>query len=172
MMRDWSDRDPGDPVEERRLRRWLAVFIFIQVAAFAAFAWPLFARSPGSVPIVPAGRAFDCTAIAVWDGDGPIWCAEGPRVRLAGIAARELDNSCRPHHPCPAAGGVAARDALVTLLGGPRGALRTGHIRVGPILLSCRSTGWAKGDRTAARCTRAGRDLATQLTAAGVAARW
>jgi endonuclease YncB( thermonuclease family) len=35
-----------------------------------------------------AGAAFTCTPVRVWDGDGPIWCAEGPKVRLAGIAAR------------------------------------------------------------------------------------
>lgn len=44
---------------------------------------------------LPAGVSFSCTPIAVWDGDGPIWCAEGPRIRLAGVAAREIDGSCR-----------------------------------------------------------------------------
>ncbi len=34
--------------------------------------------------IVPAGQTFDCTLTAVWDGDGPIWCAEGPHIRLSG----------------------------------------------------------------------------------------
>ena len=44
--------------------------------------------------IVPAGQSFNCTPTAVWDGDGPIWCAEGPHIRLSGIAAREMDGSC------------------------------------------------------------------------------
>ena len=35
-----------------------------------------------AVPVVPAGEVFTCTPVSVWDGDGP-------RVRLAGIAARE-----------------------------------------------------------------------------------
>ena len=43
---------------------------------------------------VPAGQSFTCTPTAVWDGDGPIWCAEGPKVRLAGISAREIDGTC------------------------------------------------------------------------------
>ena len=38
--------------------------------------------------IVAAGQTFTCTPTHVWDGDGPIWCAEGPHVRLSGIAAR------------------------------------------------------------------------------------
>src|SRR4028118_43364 len=56
-----------------------------------------------------AEALFICTPVEVWDGDGPIWCAEGPRVRLAGIAARELDETCRPGHPCPRARGRRAR---------------------------------------------------------------
>jgi endonuclease YncB( thermonuclease family) len=40
--------------------------------------------------IIAAGATFACTPIAVWDGDGPVWCAEGPRIRLHGIAAREV----------------------------------------------------------------------------------
>jgi len=71
-----------------------------------------------SLAIVAAGQTFICTPIRVWDGDGPIWCAEGPRIRLAGIAAREIDGTCRPAHPCPPADARRARDHLVGLLGG------------------------------------------------------
>jgi hypothetical protein len=65
-----------------------------------------------AVAIVPAGVDFTCTPIAVWDGDGPVSCAEGPRLRLAWIAAREIDGTCRDNQPCPAADAVQARDAL------------------------------------------------------------
>ena len=30
--------------------------------------------------VIPAGQTFTCTPVAVWDGDGPIWCEEGPRI--------------------------------------------------------------------------------------------
>src|SRR3546814_10585011 len=50
--------------------------------------------------IVAAGLIFLCTPTLVADGDGPVWCAEGPRIRIAGIAARELDGTCRRGHPC------------------------------------------------------------------------
>ena len=43
--------------------------------------------------IVAAGASFACTPTRVWDGDGPVWYAEGPHVRLAGIAAREMDGT-------------------------------------------------------------------------------
>lgn len=108
------------------------------------------------IAIIPAGQAFACTPVRVWDGDGPIWCAEGPRVRLAAIGARELDGTCRRHQPCPAMSGTAARDVLVQLLGGARGVTRDGHVIVAGPTMRCQSNGSAKGNRTAARCTLPG----------------
>ena len=123
--------------------------------------------------IVPAGQAFTCKPTHVWDGDGPIWCAEGPRIRLAGIAARELDGTCRRGHPCPEASGIAARDALVRLLGGARGVSRDGHVLVDGPRLRCRSGGLDKYRRQLATCALAGRrDLGTALIERGVAVRW
>ena len=101
---------------------------------------------------VAAGLSFACTPTRVWDGDGPIWCAEGPKVRLAGIAAQEMDGSCRPGHPCPAASAASARDQLVQLLGGARGRAREGHVLVKGPQLRCESNGSAGGARTAAWC--------------------
>lgn len=125
------------------------------------------------VPIVAAGSRFSCTAVAVWDGDGPIWCAEGPRVRLEGIAAREIDGTCRPGPPCPKASGHQSRDYLVRLLGGPRGIRSTGHIAVNGPRLSCVSGGNAKGKRTAAFCSAPGvGDLSCAMVKGGYALRW
>lgn len=123
--------------------------------------------------IVPSGEAFTCTPTAVWDGDGPIWCAEGLQVRLAGIAAREMDGSCRPGHPCPDAGPLAARDHLVRLVGEARGTNRSGHILVSGPAMRCISQGGAGGNRTAAFCTspRSG-DVACAMLRGGYAARW
>ena len=44
-------------------------------------------NAKADVPVIPSGQTFECTLTHVWDGDGPIWCEEGPRLRLAGIAA-------------------------------------------------------------------------------------
>ena len=109
----------------------------------------------------------------MWDGDGPIWCAEGPRIRLAGVAARELDGSCRPSHPCPGPSGVAARNTLVGLLGGPRGTLGDGARQGRRRAARCVSEGDGKGGRTAAWCVapRVG-DLSCALVGKGVALRW
>jgi len=124
-------------------------------------------------PVVPVGETFTCTPVAVWDGDGPIWCAEGPKIRLSGIAARELDGTCSTGHPCPDAAGIAARDELVGLLGGQKGTLPTGHIKVSTQPLKCISMGGGKGSRTAAFCRRQdGLDLSCAMVSSGKAARW
>jgi endonuclease YncB( thermonuclease family) len=129
-------------------------------------------EAPG-VAIVPAGERFACTPEKVWDGDGPIHCAEGPKVRLAGIAAREMDGSCSPGHPCPEATAEAARDSLAAMLGRSTGRASTGHLLVEGPTLECLSQGSAKGSRTAAWCTSptAG-DLSCAMVASGTVAKW
>lgn len=123
--------------------------------------------------IVPAGQSFACTPIRVWDGDGPIWCAEGPHVRLSGIAAREMDGRCSGNQPCPDASAIEARDTLVRLVGRRLGTSPEGHVLVkGPTLI-CRSTGGAGGSRTAAWCASplVG-DLSCAMVQSGTALRW
>lgn len=123
--------------------------------------------------IVPAGQSFDCTPTRVWDGDGPIWCAEGPRIRLSGIAAREADGTCRANQPCPKASAGASRDALVALLGQAKGKSSEGHILVTGPTMKCRSIGSGGGSRTAAWCVspRAG-DISCAMVRGGWALRW
>jgi endonuclease YncB( thermonuclease family) len=130
-------------------------------------------RADARSQIVPAGETFTCTPTAVWDGDGPIWCAEGPKIRIAGVAAREIDGSCRSNQPCPAVTGMDARDRLVVLFGGAKGTLATGHIIVRSGPMSCRSEGDGTGDRTAAWCASpAFGDLSCEVVKAGGAVRW
>src|SRR5688500_79871 len=100
--------------------------------------------------VIPAGQTFECTPIRVWDGDGPVWCAEGPHVRLSGIAAREKDGTCRTNQPCPDTGAIEARNALVRLVGKAIGTSSEGHILVRGPSMTCRSHGSAGGTRTAA----------------------
>ena len=122
---------------------------------------------------VASGETFRCTPTHVYDGDGPIWCAEGPKIRLAGIAAREIDNSCSPGHPCPKATGIQARDALVRLVGTPIGTGPKGHILVKGPTMTCTSTGNAKGSRTGAWCiSPRGGDINCAMVKNGMAARW
>ena len=122
--------------------------------------------------LAAAAAAFLCTPTAVYDGDGPLWCAEGPKIRLKGIAAREIDGTCRRGHPCPAASGIEARDALVELLGGRRGTLRSGHIRVRYPTMRCFQQGTSY-DRVVASCRLAdGRDLGAAMLQTGTVLPW
>lgn len=123
--------------------------------------------------VVAAGQSFTCTPVRVWDGDGPIWCAEGPRIRLSGIAAREMDGSCSKGHPCPSASAEQARDALVRYLGEPTGKSEHGHIIVKGPPLKCSSVGAAGGKRTAAWCASPKHgDLSCAMAKSGYAAKW
>lgn len=123
--------------------------------------------------VIASGQTFTCTPTAVWDGDGPVWCAEGPRVRIAGVAAREIGGTCNDNQPCPTVSGVDARDRLVRLFGGPKGTLGTGHIVVRSAPMTCRSDGSAGGNRTAAWCVSpAFGDLFCAVIRSGGAVRW
>lgn len=123
--------------------------------------------------VIAAGLMFTCTPTHVYDGDGPVWCAEGPRIRLAGIAAREMDGTCRSNQPCPAVSAVASRDYLVRLLGKPVGRSRHGHIIIrAHEPLRCRSEGNGVGKRTAAWCTNSRGSISHLMVQSGHALRW
>ena len=125
-----------------------------------------------TAPGEAADNEFYCTPIAVWDGDGPIWCDEGPKIRLAGIAARELDNTCSAGHPCPGSSGLEARDALVHLLGGSIGTRPRGHIRVAYPTIQCVARGTSY-ERVVASCIlEDGRDLGDALLDTGTVLPW
>jgi endonuclease YncB( thermonuclease family) len=134
---------------------------------------PIGSEADSATPIIPAGQTFTCTPVAVYDGDGPVWCAEGPKIRIAGVAAREMDGTCRPNQPCPPVAAIDARDRLVRLLGGPRGSLPEGHVKVRSAVMTCVSEGSAGGSRTAAWCSSpAVGDLSCAVVRAGGAVRW
>jgi endonuclease YncB( thermonuclease family) len=161
--------------------------------SLAALAYSLFV-GPSGPPIVTApavsptrtasqverDTTFTCTPTHVWDGDGPIWCAEGPRVRLSGIATREIaivsgqprDGGCNDGHPCPTMSGPQAREVLVSLLGDATGTGVHGHTLVKGPAIRCEAVGTTYS-RIAAFCTLAdGRDLSCAMVQAGAAFRW
>lgn len=123
--------------------------------------------------VVPAGTEFRCTPVAVWDGDGPIWCAEGQRIRLAGIAARESDGTCNTNQPCPAASAAEATSGLVALIGRPTGKSPNVHTLVEGPAMRCISEGSAGGSRTVAWCqSPKGGALSCAMVQSGMALRW
>jgi endonuclease YncB( thermonuclease family) len=122
---------------------------------------------------ISTGQSFTCTPIAVHDGDGPVFCAEGPSVRLAGIAAREMDGSCRSNQPCATADPISSRDYLVSLLGTPAGKIRRSIRIVNAPTLRCVSNGDGKYGRTAAWCgSERVPDLSCAMVREGMAVIW
>lgn len=123
--------------------------------------------------VIPSGQSFSCTPVRVWDGDGPIWCDEGPRIRLSGIATREMDGTCKPGHPCPEIDPIRSRDALVRLIGQRTGVARQGHILVKGPTMACRSVGSAGRERTGAFCTSPlSGDLSCRMVESKMADKW
>ncbi len=93
---------------------------------------------PPAEIVVTATSAYVCTPVAVQSGDGPIHCAEGRKVTLAGIAVRRIDGGCGGD-ACPDASGVAARAALVQLVGERNGSwTANGMRRISGAPLTCR----------------------------------
>jgi len=145
-------------------------FLILCVSAMAAvcalvFWWPTGENGmlAASAPPSSADR-FSCTVTRVHDGDGPIWCAETDaagkpiKIRLTAVAARELDESCNPGHPCPTATGAEAQAMLERLAMDRR--------------LQCEATGGSYG-RVTAWCWREdGVELNCAMVESGKALRW
>lgn len=96
-----------------------------------------------------------------------------PRIRLAGIAAREADGTCNADQPCPNASHEEARDTLAAHVGTPGAFGPHGHRLVSGPTIHCVSTGGAAGNRTAAWCVspRSG-DISCAMASSGAALRW
>ena len=117
-------------------------------------------RAPSRLiaPIPQPGSSFTCVVTGVHDGDGPIYCTTGVKIRLTAVAARELDGSCTAGHPCPAASAEAATQALWKLVQGQ--------------VLQCRATNKTY-DRIAAWCWRPdGKEVNCEMVRSGTALHW
>ena len=107
--------------------------------------------------------AFDCRVIKVHDGDGPIWCANGRKVRVAGVQAPDFENAepCRTGKP-----GYVCSDALA------RRAQQIVERMVLNTTMRCQPVDRSYA-RVVARCTLTdGRSLTCATIAAGAATRW
>jgi endonuclease YncB( thermonuclease family) len=105
---------------------------------------------------------FVCTVTRVHDGDGPIWCKEGPKIRLAGIQAPDFERTepCRRRKPGYVCSDVRARASQRIV---SRMVL---HRR-----LSCVAVDRSY-QRVVATCRIGGADLACAIVRAGAADWW
>ncbi|RXD04907.1 hypothetical protein EQZ23_07145 [Sphingomonas sp. UV9] len=117
------------------------------------------------IAIVPA-TAFSCIVTRVHDGDGPLWCSSGIKVRIAGVQAPDFESAspCRAEDPrrvnyrCDNAAAKRSHQIVERLV------LRK--------TLRCEAIGRSYS-RIVARCTLPdGRSLSCATIAAGAAVRW
>ena len=104
-----------------------------------------------------AASTFECRVSKVHDGD-TLRCADGARVRLHAVAAREIDGSCAPGHPCPAASAASARRALQELAGGQT--------------IRCLQTGNSYDRITAICWNNSGREINCAMVRSGTTVLW
>ncbi|WP_445191243.1 thermonuclease family protein [Sphingomonas sp. Tas61C01] len=106
---------------------------------------------------------FACIVTKVHDGDGPLWCVNGVKVRVAGIQAPDFESAepCRRRragYVCNDAAAERSRQIVERLV------LRQ--------TLACRPVDRSY-KRVVARCTLPdGRSLSCAVIAAGAAVRW
>jgi endonuclease YncB( thermonuclease family) len=109
---------------------------------------------------------FTCEVVRVHDGDGPLWCRSGQKVRVAGIQAPDFASA----EPCRR---PSARRVAYTCDDGA--AARAQRIVERLTLnkrLTCQPVGRSYS-RIVARCTLPdGRSLSCAAIAAGAAVRW
>lgn len=107
--------------------------------------------------------SFTCEVVRVHDGDGPLWCRSGEKVRVAGVQAPDFTSAepCRARraaYVCDDAAAERARAVATRLTLSRR--------------LSCQPVDRSYS-RVVARCTLPdGRSLSCALLAAGAAQRW
>jgi len=105
---------------------------------------------------VPTDR-FSCAVAYVNDGD-TLRCADGTRVRLHAVAARESDETCSPGHPCPAASAASAKAELERLVIG--------------LTITCSQTGRSYNRITAICWTPAEVEVNCAMIRSGTAVVW
>lgn len=117
------------------------------------------------MPIL-ATATFTCIVTRVHDGDGPLWCRSGQKIRVAGIQAPDFTSAEPCRHPdarrtnytCDDHAAAHAQQIVSDLVLGKR--------------LTCLPMGRSY-QRVVARCTLPdGRSLSCAAIGAGAAVRW
>lgn len=150
-MRNWPGREGASTWRARLLRGALVLAVLVLAHAVLR-AWSLSGRDVvrdrrGPTPELVEGRA------VVTDGD--TLRVNGRTIRLRGVDAPELRQTCRTAEGRPYACGEAARAALARLAEGRN--------------LACRIHGRDRYRRMLGRCSAGGEDVGESLVRSGLA---
>lgn len=104
-----------------------------------------------------------CEVVHVHDGDGPLWCANGVKIRVAGIQAPDFEDA----DPCK----TGRAEFVCSNAQAERSRLIVERLTL-HLTLTCEPLGKSYA-RIVARCRFSdGSDLACTIIAAGAAVRW
>ena len=93
----------------------LLCVLLVLAVGLTVFFWPSSSMSKDHQGIFAS--VFSCRVSSITDGD-TLRCADGTRIRLHAVAARESDETCSPGHPCPSASAASATAKLSELASG------------------------------------------------------
>lgn len=122
--RNWANAHHRAMMSQTRKRRGrqdndpvvlLLSAVFVVAVGLTVFFWP--SSSISSDHHASFASDFSCQVSSITDGD-TLRCADGTRVRLHAVAARESDETCSPGHPCPSASAASATAKLSELASG------------------------------------------------------
>lgn len=139
------------------LRLFAGLTLLAGVVFCAVLFWPVNDNGDASATVLDRPASFTCSVSTITDGD-TLRCADGTKVRLHAVAAREKDETCSPGHPCPEASGAAATSKLTELTSGQ--------------ILQCQQTGTSY-DRVNAICrNRSNVEINCAMVESGMAVLW
>ncbi|WP_226341787.1 thermonuclease family protein [Sphingomonas sp. NIC1] len=116
--------------------------------------------------MMPQLPPFECEVVRVHDGDGPLWCRSGEKVRVAGIQAPDFEDAAPCRRPAARRTAYTCNDVAAR-----RSQQIVSRLTLGRRLI-CQPTGRSYS-RIVARCTLPdGRSLSCAAIAAGAAVRW
>lgn len=147
MKRPKRGKGRGDPV-----LLVLSTALVVSVG-LTVFFWPTASVSNEGL----GSSSFACQVSSITDGD-TLRCADGTRVRLHAVAARESDETCSVGHPCPAASAASATAKLEELAGGQT--------------LQCRKTGTSYNRVTAICRNEASTEINCAMVRSGTTVIW
>ena len=120
----------------------------------------------GRIMIAALPPPLICDVVRVHDGDGPLWCRSGERIRVAGVQSPDFESAapCRPR-------AIKRRAYICNNQTAKRSQQITARLTLGKRLV-CQPVGTSY-KRVVARCMLPdGRSLSCAAVAAGAAVRW
>ncbi|WP_323809948.1 thermonuclease family protein [Sphingobium baderi] len=155
----WQPRSNGWPSKKESPFPAWQIYSFAALLAVATFCvvffWPT--SQPSEAAALSSASRFTCNVSSITDGD-TLRCADGTKIRLHAVAARESDETCKVGHPCPSASGASATAKLTEFASGQT--------------LQCEQTGTSYNRVTAVCWNEANTEINCAMVQSGTTVIW